>query len=666
MSWFVALFSGGNKNVRRGQAMNNTHEAFSLPTSSPIGSTSHIDAFNPDTLGTPDPERSFSYPPRSPLDPYGYGGPTSSGSRHNSLLPLHSGPLSPNAGPNAQYPPLPHTWNRLKTWLAREYPELGDTLNYGILPLDLAQIEMQFGMALPPAVRESYLTVDGQEAESSAGCAEGLFFGLTLLPLEDVLEEWRFWREVDDDPATGGNARLREGMQSIPEGWVRREYSQRGWIPLIVDKAGNYVGVDLNPGEGGAAGQVIVFGRDFDTKVVLWKGDGQGGWAKWLASFVDELESGEGYELGGSDASEGSEDGLGYESYYYDGTGRGAGDGGGDTSGGGGLKLTGEYRGWNVLEAWADRSLRKWADAGMHSGTDAEGSQKTKSKPRPTSDILSLVKRGGENGSGAEVIMPVLADVDEAPEYVSKPGRSSNVDKPLPTIAVTKPPAPMPLDLPTSRDIGALPSPPDSTHSSFDLDHNDLESGRAAGLRNFSNPRPNSRPAVASQPIPSVNIIDTSVVPEAQLVPLPETPVVAERAGPPPPAVSDITNLLDDEPSALVDIAVEPVMPEEDDEEEDDDDDDEDDEDEEEEEEEPATTIRLVGGGGSAGQTQPAVDEEVAEASGDAESVKSSTSADLKKDEEKTHKKSLSSGLKKIAQLGRKKDSVSSAKGSQS
>lgn len=237
---------------------------------------------------------------------------------------------------------------------------------------------MQFGMALPPAVRESYLTVDGQEAESSAGCAEGLFFGLTLLPLEDVLEEWRFWREVDDDPATGGNARLREGMQSIPEGWVRREYSQRGWIPLIVDKAGNYVGVDLNPGEGGAAGQVIVFGRDFDTKVVLWKGDGQGGWAKWLASFVDELESGEGYELGGSDASEGSEDGLGYESYYYDGTGRGAGDGGGDTSGGGGLKLTGEYRGWNVLEAWADRSLRKWADAGMHSGTDAEGSQKTK------------------------------------------------------------------------------------------------------------------------------------------------------------------------------------------------------------------------------------------------------------------------------------------------
>ena len=299
----------------------------------------------------------------------------SPGSRSRGpILPLHSSDLNtPTLGPLPSYPPLSHTWDRLKAWLASEYPELGDTLNYGILPEDLAQIEMQFGTALPPAVRQSYLIVDGQEAESSAGCSEGLFFGLTLLPLDDVLEEWRFWREVDDDPATGGNASLRDGMQSIPRGWVRKEYSQRGWLPLIVDKAGNYVGVDLNPAEGGSVGQVIVFGRDFDTKVVLWNGDGPAGWAKWLASFVDELESGEGYELGGTDLSDGSEDGLGYESYYYDGTGRGQGDGGGDTSSGGGLKLTGEYRGWNILEAWADRSVRKWNAAGMMDDTLPEG-----------------------------------------------------------------------------------------------------------------------------------------------------------------------------------------------------------------------------------------------------------------------------------------------------
>lgn len=247
-------------------------------------------------------------------------------------------------------------------WLNREYPELGDTLNYGILPQDLAQIEMQFGFALPAVVRESYLLVDGQEAESSAGCAEGLFYGLTLLPLEDVYEEWRFWREVDSDPTTGANVQLREVMQSLPPGWVRKEYSQRGWIPLISDKTGNYVGIDLNPAENGSVGQVIVFGRDFDTKVVLWNGDGPVGWAKWLASFVDDLEAGEGFEIGTSnEASSDSEDSLGYESYFYDGHGRGQGDGGGD-AGHSGLRLTGEYKGWNVLEALADRSVRKWYD----------------------------------------------------------------------------------------------------------------------------------------------------------------------------------------------------------------------------------------------------------------------------------------------------------------
>jgi hypothetical protein len=67
----------------------------------------------------------------------------------------------------------------------------------------------------------------------------------------------------------------------------------------------------------------IVFGRDFDTKVVLWKGDGPAGWAHWLASFAEDLESREGFELGLSNESEGSEDDVGYESYFFDGSGRG-------------------------------------------------------------------------------------------------------------------------------------------------------------------------------------------------------------------------------------------------------------------------------------------------------------------------------------------------------
>ena len=300
-------------------------------------------------------------------------------SRPTSLLPIHHDPMHVSLStPN--YPPLSRTWNRIRTWLGREYPELADTLNYGILPQDLANIEMQFGFTLPQAVRESYLIVDGQEPESAAGCSDGLFFGLTMLPLEDVFEEWRFWREVDDDPLTGANPQLQDAMQSYPPGWIRKEYSQRGWIPLVADKAGNYVGIDLNPDEGGSVGQVIVFGRDFDTKVVLWRGDGQAGWATWLASFAEELESGEGYEIGaGNDASDGSEDGVGYDSYFHDGNARGQGEGGGE-SGHGGLRLTGDYRGWSTLDAWADRSLRKWYEVGAIPESSIEPLERTKVK----------------------------------------------------------------------------------------------------------------------------------------------------------------------------------------------------------------------------------------------------------------------------------------------
>ncbi|KAG9318208.1 hypothetical protein JVU11DRAFT_288 [Chiua virens] len=464
MNWFVNLFAGGTKqSLRRGQAISSTHEAFSLPTSSPALPT-HPDA---DTLHPPEPlSPSYTYPPQSPISAFGFA-PTSSRSRPTSLLPLHNIPYTDAMTPPPPYPPLATTWNRIKIWLAREYPELGDTLNYGILPQDLAQIEMQFGFALPQVVRESYLVVDGQEAESSAGCSEGLFFGLSLLPLEDVLEEWRFWREVDDDPATGANPRLRELMQSIPDSWIRKEYSQRGWIPLVVDKAGNYIGVDLNPGEGGSVGQVIVFGRDFDTKVVLWRGDGPGGWARWLSSFADELESGEGYELGqANNEGEGSEDDLGYEAYFYDGNGRGQGDGGGE-GGLGGLRMTGVYRGWNPLEAWADKSVKKWFEAGLLQDISTPA-EKGKASDKHGLGVLNL------DESAAVVQIPVFGkQLEEEPTAF---GDVTNTDtRSVPAVSVTNPPAPQPVILPSVIDVVSLPSPPDSNRSSVDVD---LEAGR--------------------------------------------------------------------------------------------------------------------------------------------------------------------------------------------
>ncbi|KAI1794549.1 hypothetical protein LXA43DRAFT_995531 [Ganoderma leucocontextum] len=669
MSWLASLFTSKNSRTSSRRAMTSTIEAFSLPTSSPSQSP-HPDAFNPETLQSAHfPPSVYSYPPASPSGPY-YDVPNSAVTpKSMSILPLHNTP----AGAGHSYPPLSTTWNRLRLWLEHEYPELGDTLNYGILPQDLAQLEMAFGFSLPQPVRESYLCVDGQEPESSAGCSEGLFFGLTLLPLEDVLEEWRFWREVDDDPATGANAGLREMMDSIPSGWVRREYSCRGWIPLVADKAGNYLGIDMNPGEGGAVGQVIVFGRDFDTKVVMWRGDGPGGWAKFLAGFVEDLESGEGYEIGaGHEGSDGSEDSIGYESYFFDGVGGGQGDTGGDT-GTGGLRMAGEYKGWSVLEAWADKSVRRWIDAGIvPESTLQPPPEKAKEKVIP--EPLSLAPSTSSAGSGTAVPIPVVSDDDQetsALDESSLPTPLGNVTnhstRQLPTISVTKPPAPMPFDLPSPSNL----TPDDDEVRPTFPPQNDIEGNPVRQGSMSTVPLTAVPPRKARSPSPKLTLkIQTN------LVDSPEEALKAVEIVTSPVAVPDLLHedstlvgsleadttgvysKTEEDSPVLIDAADDPSN------------------------QEPDTMIRLVGGGGVSGTTEDPlaadgvlVDEhedkhedehaEAADAAAEVASIKS-TDSKASAPSKKTHgrkKSSISSGLKKLGHLSggkRKTDSVAS------
>jgi cell wall assembly regulator SMI1 len=571
---------------------------------------------------------------------------------------------------------------------------------------------MQFGFSLPQVIRESYLVCDGQEAESAAGCSEGLFFGLTLLPLEDVLEEWRFWREVDSDPATGANENLKEIMQSVPPGWVRREYSQGGWIPLIADRAGNYVGVDLNPAENGQVGQVIAFGRDFDTKVVLWRGDGLTGWAKWLAAFVEELENGEGFELGPAETSDDSEDELGYESYFYDGKGRGQGDGGGDTGGVGGLRLTGEYKGWNVMEAWADRSLRKWHETGVITDVplyppeeDLKGKVCAVYFQRPAwiflltkidhyisglqvTDKVGLGVMDVNRGSGAEIPIPVLADVDEPIPPPTNPGiNGKRASQKIPTISVTKAPAPLPVDLPTAQDIiEESPSPP---HTSFDDEDGDLEAGRGRGLATTTKretslsqqrqqPSPSSSPGTTATRRPGGGVQPPPIEPVPHGTVDPLTDVMSPQADATTPLVPAVSSLADIDvdhvsrsgpvvgvatpPDLLVDsgrpsLDAKPIEPlaaaasgssvsklvgaegtvsrkkdkSSEGEEEDDEEEDEEKEEKKEEDEElpPQNSIRLIGGGGTSGSASvPPLESQSSE---DSETVHVESAAEIEK-----------------------------------
>lgn len=231
---------------------------------------------------------------------------------------------------------------RLEALLAEQSPSLLDSLASPLSHSDPALSSLLHSIApysLPPAVLESYSLHDGQDTFAGSNNADGLFWGLWWMPIDQVEQEWRFWRRLEDAGGESGmldafsastsDAKLRtrshpyvgdqddtltesapaamNRMSSFPDGWVRKRYSHPGWLPLLTDRCGNYIGVDLDPPppsasnsastsrsrDYGQPGQVIAFGREIDQKVVLYPGDGAGGWGRFLATFVDDINKGE-------------------------------------------------------------------------------------------------------------------------------------------------------------------------------------------------------------------------------------------------------------------------------------------------------------------------------------------------------------------------------------
>ncbi|KAI2643502.1 putative 1,3-beta-glucan protein [Xylaria nigripes] len=216
-------------------------------------------------------------------------------------------------------PPVSHSWQRIDRWAEENYAELFDQLCEGCTHNDLIELEHQLDCSLPQDLRESLMIHDGQER---GGNPTGIIFSSMLLDCEEMVQEWDQWRRVNQQyllensmpkpvapsKVLGGNSEAsssrsapgspgsqkgswRQSLQarqdSIPAGAVQRAYAHPSWIPLVRDWGGNNLAVDLAPGPTGSWGQIILFGRDYDTKYVVAKS-----WAAFLAIVADDLNSG--------------------------------------------------------------------------------------------------------------------------------------------------------------------------------------------------------------------------------------------------------------------------------------------------------------------------------------------------------------------------------------
>jgi len=254
------------------------------------------------------------------------------------------------------------------------------------------------------------------------------------------------------------------------------------------------------------------------------------------------------------------------------------------------------------------------------------------------------------HGSGAEVPIPVLTS--EPTEIQTNPTAEGI---PIPTISVTKPPAPLPVDLPTEHDI----VPVDPVYTRGDRER-DLEAGEGMMLQEIE-----QKVEVVTVSRTSPMLANSEFTEDAVLVPLPD------QADSPSPRssvehVGDV-DLLSDE-GVVFQAPIPPSKssghgdspspgssPEELTKS----------SESGEEDVPPDNTIRLVGGGGMQGKAEDTspVDEPQPEEDGDLveiQSVRSVTSIDSKKAKKGKHKKEKSS-ISKILGGKRKKDSVSNA-----
>ncbi|KAK4127752.1 cell wall assembly and cell proliferation coordinating protein [Parathielavia appendiculata] len=223
-------------------------------------------------------------------------------------------------------PPAPSvssSWRKIDKWAEENYPELFDQLCEGCTSNDLNDLEHQLDCSLPQDVRESLQIHDGQER---GGIPTGIIFSAMLLDCEEIVEEWTNWRKVNEEflqkprllrppvPSKGPGAGSAQASSSaaassssaptsprdsdwrqdllarqdcVPPGSIQKAYAHPAWIPLVRDWGGNCLAVDLAPGPKGHWGQVIMFGRDYDTKYIVARS-----WAAFLAIVADDLSSG--------------------------------------------------------------------------------------------------------------------------------------------------------------------------------------------------------------------------------------------------------------------------------------------------------------------------------------------------------------------------------------
>jgi cell wall assembly regulator SMI1 len=166
---------------------------------------------------------------------------------------------------------------RLDAWYAANLDPDRYVFNPPATDAQLDAFEQLVGFELPRSYRQLYKWHDGENDDRW-----GHIYGLPLLPLKQALADWKSWKTILAE--LGGNRYAVAGA-SWPEYTIDPAYINSGWIPLTSDGSGGHIGLDFDPWPSGRVGQVVLYGRDEDVKVMLAESLGQ--FLNWVAELLE-------------------------------------------------------------------------------------------------------------------------------------------------------------------------------------------------------------------------------------------------------------------------------------------------------------------------------------------------------------------------------------------
>lgn len=166
---------------------------------------------------------------------------------------------------------------RLDAWFSTNLASDKYVFNPPATDAQIDAFEHLIGLKMPRSYRQLYGWHDGENNDRW-----GHIYGLPLLPLKHAAADWKTWTRTLAE--FGGNRYAIPGA-AWPEGAVDPAYTNPAWIPLTNDGSSGHIGVDFDPWPGGRVGQVILFGRDEDVKVVLAESVGQ--FLEWVAGLLE-------------------------------------------------------------------------------------------------------------------------------------------------------------------------------------------------------------------------------------------------------------------------------------------------------------------------------------------------------------------------------------------